>query len=195
MKSDLFEHSIIILLSIIFCIFIVKNTKSDRSFYLIILKISSLFLAGSTVIDYFLYFTDYEKIIANSTIDKILIQENIGINEDNLGKLIATSKCIGSRESRIFREIKGSCLFISSKSFLFTFLGIVIGYFSTNINSVSADEFFNNLGLIFGLFLSIWVFISVFNILIYGINKWINRNSELYIQVLIDKKLTLSLHK
>ncbi|MGS4713406.1 hypothetical protein [Peptoniphilus sp. HMSC062D09] len=190
-KSELFVFFIIILISTSLCSFIYKGNNLYKIIYVFWMP---TFLICS-IIDYYLDFKIEEKIIANKSVDEIFLKERIEINKDNLDKLIKSSQDVGSRESRIFMELRKSNLYLNIKSLIIGFLGIILGYFSSIITKGNIDNFMENIGYVFIIFILTILYLLCFYILYYSIIKTRNRTVDLYIQILKDKKLTLDLRK
>ncbi|HEN9179181.1 TPA: hypothetical protein U9G51_001009 [Streptococcus agalactiae] len=190
-KSELFVFFIIILISTSLCSFIYKGNNLYKIIYVFWMP---TFLICS-IIDYYLDFKIEEKIIANKSVDEIFLKEKIEINKDNLDKLIKSSQDVGSRESRIFMELRKSNLYLNIKSLIIGFLGIILGYFSSIITKGNIDNFMENIGYVFIIFILTILYLLCFYILYYSIIKTRNRTVDLYIQILKDKKLTLDLRK
>lgn len=112
-----------------------------------------------------------------------------------MDKLIKSSQDVGSRESRIFMELRKSNLYLNIKSLIIGFLGIILGYFSSIITKGNIDNFMENIGYVFIIFILTILYLLCFYILYYSIIKTRNRTVDLYIQILKDKKLTLDLRK
>lgn len=190
-KSELFVFFIIILISTSLCSFIYEGNNLYKIIYVFWMP---TFLICS-IIDYYLDFKIEEKIIANKSVDEIFLKEKIEINKDNLDKLIKSSQDVGSRESRIFMELRKSNLYLNIKSLIIGFLGIILGYFSSIITKGNIDNFMENIGYVFIIFILTILYLLCFYILYYSIIKTRNRTVDLYIQILKDKKLTLDLRK
>ncbi|HEO4250411.1 TPA: hypothetical protein VAY22_000995 [Streptococcus agalactiae] len=190
-KSELFVFFIIILISTSLCSFIYKGNNLYKIIYVFWIP---TFLICS-IIDYYLDFKIEEKIIANKSVDEIFLKEKIEINKDNLDKLIKSSQDVGSRESRIFMELRKSNLYLNIKSLIIGFLGIILGYFSSIITKGNIDNFMENIGYVFIIYILTILYLLCFYILYYSIIKTRNRTVDLYIQILKDKKLTLDLRK
>lgn len=190
-KSELFEFFIFFLISTSLCSFIDKGNNLYKIIY--VFWMSTFFICS--IIDYYLDFKIEEKIIANNTVDEIFSKEKIEINKDNLDKLIKCSQDVGSRESRIFMELKKSNLYLNIKTLIVGFLGIIFGYFSSITTKGSTDNFIQNIGYVFIIFVLEILCLLCLYILYYSIIKTRNRTVDLYIQILKDKKLTLDLRK
>lgn len=190
-KSELFAFFIIILISTFLCSFMYKENGFYKTIYILWV---STFLVCS-IIDYFLDFKIQEKIIANTSVDKVFLNERIEVNSDNLDELIKLSQCVGDRESRVFMELKESNFYLHVKSLFIGFLGIILGYLSSIITKGNMDDFMKNIGYLFVIFLLMLLYLSCFYIMYYSIIKTRTRKVDLYIQILKDKKLTLDLRR
>lgn len=190
-KSELFTFLIIILISTFLCSFMYKGNGLYKTIY--VLWVPTFLICS--IIDYFLDFKIQEKIIANKSVDEIFLNEQIEVNSDNLDELIKLSQYVGDRESRVFMEFKKSNLYLNIKSLIIGFLGIILGYLSSIIIEGNIDDFMENIGYLFVIFLLLILYLSCFYIMSYSIIKNRNRTVDLYIQILKDKKLTLDLRK
>ncbi len=190
-KSELFAFFIIVLISTFLCSFIFVANNLYKIIYIFWMP---TFLICS-IIDYYLDFKIEEKTIASKSVDEILKKEKIEINKDNLDKLIKSSQDVGSRESRIFMELRKSNLYLNIKSIITGFLGIILGYFASIITKENIDNFMRNIEYVFIICILIILYMLCLYILYYLVIRTRNRTVDLYIQILKDKKLTLELRK
>lgn len=186
-KSNLVIFFMIILMFVLTCCLFHK----ENIFYRITFLFSLITFFILSMIDYYLDFNDENKIVANNIINEIIFEENILINKENLDELIKESMKVGSRASRIFKEIKSSHFYNIIKSSIVGFIGVLLGYITSILSKSNMEEFEENILSLFITFIFIFFNILFFYMIYLSITKSMEIHLNLYIQVLKDKKLTL----
>lgn len=186
-KSNLVIIFMIILIASLTCFIFHKENLFFRVTFLF--SLITFFILS--MIDYYLDFNEENKIVANNIINEIICEENILVNKENLDELIKESVKVGSRESRIFKEIKSSHFYNIIKSSIVGFIGVLLGYITSNLSKSNIEEFDKNVEFLFTIFIFIFYYISCFYTMYLSITKAMERHANLYIQILKDKKLTL----
>lgn len=166
------------------------NNKNDRFFKGVYAIVIGSF-ASFSFADYFLNHTEKEKQIASDAIDDVFHDININMNERALEMIIETSQSIGSREFKALDEMQRIISKMDIRSMLMMLLGIIFGCFSSIMSKESEKSFTEDFSYLLIAYIICILLAYAINVVVYFAIKWTHRKTDLYIEVLKDKRFTL----